>query len=138
MSSSTSSALCRQGMFTRASSAVPSHTHASSTVHAHHQRCIPMRASPAAHAHAHRRRFMRTRAAPITGSASAHVHSRWGGFVAVYLSRLANLRCSRSLRVCGASADGSSARGSARRPCRRLDWWFRHGSSPSTMHLRLK
>ncbi len=89
----------------------------------------------AAYAHAHRRRFMRTSAAPITTHACIHVGG--GGFVAAYLARLADLQCSRSLRGRGASADGSSACGPARGPWR-LDWWFRHGSSPSTIHLRPK
>ncbi len=54
-------------------------------------------------------------------SLAAHVHAcihvGGGGVVAAYLARLTNLRCSRSLRGLGASANGSSACGPARGPC---------------------
>jgi hypothetical protein len=107
---------------TGVASACGQRKHASPAAHAHAHRRWFMR-TRAAHAHAPRRRFMRTRAAPITGGACARVHSRWWwGVVAAYLARFANLQCSRSLRGGGASADGSSARGPARGPCRRLDW----------------
>jgi hypothetical protein len=82
----------------------------SPSVHAH--ACgARARSSPAVHVHtsgAHHWRRTRTR-----------VFTLGGGVVAAYLARLANLRCSRSFRGRGASANGSSASRPARGPCRR-------------------
>ncbi len=89
-----------------------------SLVHAH--ACgARARSSPAVHVHtcgAHHRRRMRT------DGTRAFTLGR--GVIAAYLARLANLRCSRSLRERGASANGGSAayayaRGPAHGPCRR-------------------
>ncbi len=112
--------------------------YASPAAHPHARIAVGARARVRAHhrrrtvraRNAHRRRLMCTRAVPTTCGACTRVQSRLEGVVAAYLARLANLRCSRSLRRRGASADGSSARGPARGPCRRIDWRFLHGSCP--------